>query len=96
MVDVACDVAARTAIDRPLRVYAEEVFPVAPVDYFIRDAWPRVFDDSFTFGYGFQRKQSKTRGSAPYFVFAFPVIFTQCSKFPLNKNSPQMNADKRG
>src|SRR5688572_27940859 len=83
MIDVACEVAARAAIDRPLGIYAEEILAVTLIDFFIRDAWPGVLDSSFTFGDRLQSKQSQTGGSAPDFVFSIPVIFTQGSKFPL-------------
>ena len=95
MVDVPCDVAARTAVDRPLGVHPEEILATTFFDFFVRDAGTRIFDYSFAFGNRLQSKQSQTTGSAPYFVFFVSVIFTQCLMFPSTKNWPQMNADKR-
>ena len=83
MVDIACEVAARAAVDRPLGVHSEEILAITFVDFFVRDAGTCVFDDSFAFRNRFQSKQSKTGACAPYFVFSVTVIFTQCSKFPL-------------
>ena len=93
MVDVASDVATRAAVDRPLGVDPEEILATTFVDFFVRDAGTRVFDDSFTLGNRFQSKQSKTGCSAPYFVFSVSVIFTQFSMFPLDK---KLATDERG
>jgi len=92
MIDVACEVAARAPINRPLGIYAEEILAVTLIDFFIRDARPGVLDDSFTFGNRFQGKQSKTCGRASYFVFSVSVIFTHCSNF----SSVKLATDERG
>ena len=87
MVDVARDVAARAAVDRPLGVHPEEILAITFIDFFVRDARTCVFDNSFAFGNRFQSKQSKTGGSAPYFVFSVTsyvtVIFSQAQSAPL-------------
>ena len=82
MIDVACDVAARAAVDRPLGVHPEKILATAFFDFLVRYAGTRVLDDSFTFGNRFQSKQSKTGGSSPNLVFSVSVIFSQRSMFP--------------
>ena len=83
MVDVAGDVAARAAVNRPLGIHPKEILATTFFDFFIRNARTRIFGDSLTFGNRLQSKQSKTSSRAPYFVFSVSVIFTQCSIFPL-------------
>jgi hypothetical protein len=47
MIDIPRDVAAGTAVNRPLRVYAKEVFPVSSFELVVRDQRAGVFDNAF-------------------------------------------------
>jgi hypothetical protein len=64
VIDVARNVAARTAVDRPFAVNAEEILAVTLFDFLVRNVWPGVFDDSFAFGNWLQRKEAEAGSSS--------------------------------
>lgn len=62
MIDVARNIVAPAAIDRPFLVDAEKIFAVALFDFLIRHARARVLNDLFPFGNSFDREESQAGG----------------------------------
>jgi hypothetical protein len=48
VIDIPRNVAAGTAVNRPLRVYSKEVFAASSINFFIRNKRAGVFDNAFT------------------------------------------------
>ncbi len=50
MVNIARSIAARAAVNRPLRIDLKEVFPAPFIHFFVRDKGAGIFDDTLTLG----------------------------------------------
>ena len=61
MIDVARNVVADAAIDRPSLIHAEKILAVALFNLFVRYSRAGIFDDSLSFWNEFRCKQTQTR-----------------------------------
>jgi hypothetical protein len=59
VIDITRDVAAGTAVNRPLRVYSKEVFAFSALELFVRNTRAGVFDNSCALGNWFHREQAQ-------------------------------------
>jgi len=59
MIDVARNIVAAAAIDRPFPVYAEKIFAITLFDFIVRDARPCVLNNLFPFRNPFDGEQSQ-------------------------------------